>query len=81
MPLIEAVRDVRYKGDQVLNMEMESGPLNVLSSLLGHEAVTVTLAIDNRQEETVKVNYQAAMDTLVERVLNAVLPPSVSLGM
>ena len=81
VPLIETARDVRYNGDQVLNMEMESGPLNVLSALLGHEAVTVTLAIDNRQEETVKVNYQAAMDTLVERVLNAVLPSSVSLGM
>lgn len=72
--LLEVAKRVEYQGECVLNMEMESAPLNALASMLGHSAVTITLAIDNRHAETVKVDYRAAMDDLIERVLDAVIP-------
>lgn len=70
--LFDAASNVIYNGERVLNMEMESGPLNALAAMLGHRAVTITLAIDNRREETVKVDYAEAMDELIERTLAAV---------
>lgn len=72
--LLEVANRVVYHGERVLNMEMESAPLNALASMLGHSAVTITLAIDNRNAETVTVDYQAAMDSLIAQTLDAILP-------
>lgn len=72
--LFEAADSVEYDGMRALNMEMESAPLNALASLLGHRAATITLAIDNRHAETVRVNYAAAMDSLIARTLDALIP-------
>lgn len=72
--LFEIAESIVYRDERVLNMEMESAPLNALAAMLGHRAATITLAIDNRHAETVTVDYHAAMDTLIERVLDAIIP-------
>lgn len=72
--LFEIAQNIVYRDERVLNMEMESAPLNALAAMLGHYAATITLAIDNRHAETVTVDYRAAMDMLIERVLDAVIP-------
>lgn len=60
-----------YKGLRALNMEMESGSLNGLAAMLGHEAITLCTAINNRSQGNASVDYAAAMHTLVEGVLSA----------
>lgn len=70
--LVERASAFEYEGQRILNMEMESGALSALATMLGHEAITVTLAIDNRSKDTTLVDYHARMDWLAGQVLNAI---------
>ncbi|MGP1363009.1 MAG: nucleoside phosphorylase [Bacteroides sp.] len=65
------IQTFTYKGLRALNMEMESGSLNGLAAMLGHQAITLCTAINNRSHGNANTTYQQAMHNLVENVLSA----------
>lgn len=60
----------RYHGEKVTNYEMESAPLQGLSLLLGHKAMTVCSIIANRVSTRTTPNYKTAIHDLVTTVLH-----------
>lgn len=62
-----------YNGNPVLNMEMESAPINALARALGHRSVTICLAINNRVTQEVLEGQSEAMHALIERVLGKIV--------
>lgn len=71
--LLASSTQLIYNSLRILNMEMEAAPLNALARMLGHESITVALAINNRAQGVAKVDYQAAMEKMVEGVLRALI--------
>ena len=71
--LLASSTQLIYNSLRILNMEMEAAPLNALARMLGHESITVALAINNRAQGVAKVDYQAAMEEMVEGVLRALI--------
>jgi len=59
----------RFGNYRITNYEMESSAVAGLSALLGHKAMTVCLIIVNRMAKNANVDYNSAMHTLVETVL------------
>lgn len=59
-----------YKGHRITNFEMESSALYGLSSLLGHEALTLCVIIANRVTEKFSPNYQPYMEKLIKTTLD-----------
>lgn len=60
----------RYDGRRITNYEMESAPLQGLSLLLGHRAMTVCSIIANRMSHSATPRYATAMDDLISTVLS-----------
>ena len=58
-----------YAGRRITNYEMESAPLQGLSRLLGHKAMTVCTIIANHMNHNATPNYKTAMRDLVATVL------------
>lgn len=67
---IEAFR--RPDGRKVTNYEMESAPLQGLSLLMGHKAMTVCSIIANRVNHGATPNYKTAIRDLVATVLDRI---------
>ena len=65
---IEAFR--RPDGRRVTNYEMESAPLQGLSLLMGHKAMTVCSIIANRVNNDATPNYKTAIHDLIATVLD-----------
>lgn len=61
-----------YKGIKITNYEMESAPLEGLSLLMGHKAMTVCSIIANRMAKEMNVNYKDGMKDLVSKVLERI---------
>ena len=59
-----------YNGLRAVNMEMESGSLNGLAAMLGHQSITFCTAINNRSQGNANVDYEQAMHNLVEAVVS-----------
>lgn len=59
-------------GRRITNYEMESAPLQGLSRLLGHRAMTVCSIIANRMRHDVTPNYKTAMRDLIATVLDRI---------
>ena len=55
------IEKFRYNGEPVTNYEMESAPLQGLSLLLGHKAMTVCSIIANRVSTNATPNYKTAI--------------------
>lgn len=58
-----------YKGQSISNYEMETSALFGYSRLLGHEAITICLAIANRPRKEALNDYQSQMMDLIEYTL------------
>lgn len=58
-----------YSGNRVLNFEMETSAIYGLSTLLGHNALTMCLIIANRATGTFLNNYKPNMNELIEKTL------------
>ena len=58
-----------YRGFKITNLEMETSALYALSKMLGHEALTVCLAIANRVTKAYSENYHSYMDNLIDTIL------------
>lgn len=61
-----------HRGRRITNYEMESAPLQGLSRLLGHRAMTVCSIIANRMRHDATPNYKTAMRDLVATVLDRI---------
>src|SRR5690606_6111761 len=62
-----------YKGYRIANYEMETSAIYGLSKMLGHEALTVCLLINNRQAGNTNNKYHQEMNKLIEKVLNCLI--------
>lgn len=62
----------RYNGRRVTNYEMESAPLQGLSRLMGHKAMTVCSIIANRMRHDATPNYKTAIHDLIGTVLDRI---------
>ncbi len=66
------IEEFRYRRHRVTNYEMESAPLQGLSLLMGHKAMTVCSIIANRMNHDATPNYKTAVRDLVATVLDRI---------
>ena len=70
--LNDKIMTFTYEGRQILNYEMESSAIYGLSSLLGHKAITICLAIGNRVSGKFLNDYKPLMNELAVKVLEII---------
>ena len=68
--LLEKVEAFRYNDDRICNFEMEGSAIAGLAALLGHEALTVCVAIANRYLQGSNTSYQDLMEAAIVKVLD-----------
>lgn len=66
------IEEFRFNGRRVTNYEMESAPLQGLSRLMGHKAMTVCSIIANRMRHDATPNYKTAIHDLIGTVLDRI---------
>ncbi len=66
------IEEFRHNGRKVPNYEMESAPLQGLSRLMGHKAMTVCSIIANRMRHDATPNYKTAIHDLIGTVLDRI---------
>ena len=66
------IETFRFNGRKVTNYEMESAPLQGLSRLMGHRAMTVCSIIANRMRHDATPNYKTAIRDLIATVLDRI---------
>lgn len=71
--LIDRLQRFEFKGKKIQNLEMETSALFGLSKLLGHQALTICVAIANRKLHGFNPDYKTAIKKLVERVLDKIV--------
>lgn len=60
----------KHKELQITNLEMETSALFGLSKALGHQALTICVAVANRATKEFSKDYHPAMNTLTDLVLD-----------
>lgn len=60
----------KYEDFQITNLEMETSALYGLSKAMGHNALTVCVAIANRATKEFSKDYHPAMNLLIDTVLD-----------
>lgn len=71
--IIDRAQKFKYGNNKVTNFEMECSALYALSTMLGHEALTVCNIIANRISGDFSPDYKSSMEKLVELMLERVL--------
>lgn len=66
------IEEFRHAGRKITNYEMESAPLQGLSRLMGHKAMTVCSIIANRMRQDATPNYKTAIRDLIGTVLDRI---------
>lgn len=66
------IEEFRFGERRITNYEMESAPLQGLSRLLGHKAMTVCSIIANRMNRDATPNYKTAIRDLIGTVLDRI---------
>ncbi|MCM1348297.1 MAG: nucleoside phosphorylase [Firmicutes bacterium] len=66
------IEEFRFGNRRVTNYEMESAPLQGLSRLMGHKAMTVCSIIANRMRHDATPNYKTAIHDLIGTVLDRI---------
>ena len=64
------LESLSYDSQRITNYEMESAPLQGLSLLMGHRAMTVCSIIANRMNGNATPNYRTAVEDLIATVLD-----------
>ncbi len=67
--LIDKIGAYNFKGEKVINFEMETSALYGLGKLLGHNVLTVCAVIANRVNEEYSKDSQKTINSLIEIVL------------
>lgn len=70
--LNKTIEEFRFGDRKITNYEMESAPLQGLSRLMGHKAMTVCTIIANRMKTEVNPNYKTAVTDLIATVLDRI---------
>ena len=70
--IIDRARQYKYNGFQVTNFEMETSALYALSTMLGHEAMTVCDIIANRITGAFSPDYKSSMKNLIRNMLDRI---------
>lgn len=65
----EQMADFRFDGHRVTNLEMETGALFALGTLLGHRVLSCNVVLANRPSGTFSPNPATAVEKLIVRVL------------
>ncbi|MDR1758810.1 MAG: nucleoside phosphorylase [Bacteroidales bacterium] len=68
--LNNSIESFEYHGHKILNLEMETSAIYGLGALLKHQVLTCCLGIANRVTKEFSSNYHAAMDNLIDMVLD-----------
>lgn len=68
--LIDKIESFTFQGLRINNFEMESSALYALSALMGHEALTMCVAIANRINLSFLEDYKTKVDNLILNTLN-----------
>ena len=68
--LIQKLNKFDHNGLRICNFEMECSALYALSSLLGHQAVTLCVAIANRVTSDFLEDYKGAVRNLIRTVID-----------
>ncbi|MEM8927442.1 MAG: nucleoside phosphorylase [Bacteroidota bacterium] len=61
----------RFEGNTITNLEMETATIYGLSSLLGHQAISLNAILANRPKETFSKNPRKTIDALIRYTLEA----------
>jgi uridine phosphorylase len=70
--LVSKISSFRQEGMRINNFEMECSALYGLSSLLGHEALTLCIAIANRISKDFLEDYKPQVEALITSVLDQI---------
>ena len=68
--MIEQIQSFSFNNLSVLNLEMESSAIFGLSKLLGHEAITLCLALANRETGKFLTDYKSRMKEILAEILD-----------
>lgn len=71
--LVERSSRYKYKNLEVTNFEMETSALYFLSSMLGHNALTVCDIIANRVTHEFNPDHETSMKNLIKEVLDRII--------
>lgn len=66
VPVVDYLREVRWKGQSVTNMEMETSGIYGLGGLLGHETLSVNAVLANRINGTFTDNSEDIVQRAIE---------------
>lgn len=69
---LKKIMSFRHEGWSISNFEMETSALYGLSTMLGHEAITICLALANRQTGRFITDYHPIMEELLQRILTII---------
>ena len=72
-PFIERLADFSYDGLRVTNIEMESSGIYLLSSLLGHRAMSINAILANRANNQFSREPRKTVERLVEQSLEVLV--------
>ncbi len=67
--IINSLHNFKYKDKRILNFEMETSALYGLGKMLGHNTLTICVAIANRYRREYNNDYKIAVKKLIETVL------------
>ena len=67
--LVDTLHNFKYKDKKILNFEMETSALYGLGKMLGHNTLTICVAIANRYRLEYNNDYKIAVKELIETVL------------
>ncbi|MDR2424525.1 MAG: nucleoside phosphorylase [Prevotellaceae bacterium] len=67
---LRKIESFNYKGQRIMNFEMEGSAIAGLSLLLGHRAVTLCTIIANRHIKSMNTDYKPAVEKMIELCIN-----------
>ncbi|MBN2681731.1 MAG: nucleoside phosphorylase [Bacteroidales bacterium] len=70
--LNDQIESFEFEGRKITNFEMECSAIYGLSSLLGHNAVTLCAIIANRVSKTISMDYKKTVVKLIEYTLEKI---------
>jgi len=68
----ENLHKFNFENIKIVNFEMETSALYGLGKMLGHETLTICVAIANRFNHEINKNYKTAIIELIQLVLNKI---------
>lgn len=71
--MLEIIASFEYKGNKIVNFEMETSALYGLSTLLGHQAATICVILANRALGTYDPRYKESVREMVAFVLESLV--------